>query len=112
MPAVNIKESEKEYHVEVAAPGLKKDDFKIDVDEEGDVLMISSEHQATSEEKSKAGDYRRKEFSYESFQRSFNLPEHVKADKITANYNDGVLDICIPKTDQKLRKTIKHINIK
>jgi HSP20 family protein len=95
MPAVNIRETDKAYEVQMAAPGMKKEDFKIEL--ENNILTISSErteeHQDDEKEK-----YSRREFSYESFQRSFTLPkEVVDEDKIEAHYKDGVLRLLIPK---------------
>ena len=94
-PAVNVKETETEFQVEVAAPGLKKEDFKIEVNE--NVLTIASERK--EEKAEKEGDkYTRKEFSYQSFKRAFTLPKHtVDADNIEAKYIDGVLNLVIPK---------------
>jgi HSP20 family protein len=97
LPAVNVKETDTAYELEVAAPGLSKDDFKIDV--EGQTLTISAEKETKEEEKKDT--YSRKEFSYSSFKRSFNLPERtVETDKITAKYTDGVLQLYIPKIEQ------------
>lgn len=97
LPAVNVKETDTAYELEVAAPGLSKDDFKIDV--EGQTLTISAEKETKEEEKKDT--YSRKEFGYSSFKRSFNLPERtVETDKITAKYIDGVLQLYIPKIEQ------------
>lgn len=95
VPAANIKETETDFKVELAAPGFKKEDFKISVEE--DVLTISSETKQTTETKDENERYTRREFSYSSFTRSFTLPEEVKQDEITAEYNDGVLSISVPK---------------
>lgn len=104
VPAVNIAENDNDYRIEVAAPGLKKDDINIDLDE--NVLTISSEQEDKKEENEE--NYTRKEFSYCSFKRSFVLPDNVNADKIEAHHKDGVLEINIPKEEQKkLSKQIK-----
>jgi HSP20 family protein len=95
VPAVNIAETDKQYDVAVAAPGMKKDDFKIDL--EGDMLTISAEKAETKEEKDKQ--YNRREYNYSSFSRSFTLPEGVKRDKIEAKYEDGVLHLILPKNE-------------
>jgi HSP20 family protein len=95
VPAVNIAETDKQYDVAVAAPGMKKDDFKIDL--EGDMLTISAEKAETKEEKDKQ--YNRREYNYSSFRRSFTLPEGVKRDKIEAKYEDGVLYLVLPKNE-------------
>ncbi|MCS6834030.1 MAG: Hsp20/alpha crystallin family protein, partial [Flammeovirgaceae bacterium] len=83
VPAVNIKENEKEFSLEFAAPGKAKEDFKIEVDE--NILKVSSEKKEEQEEKDEKGRYTRKEFSYHSFVRSFRLPDNVDVDKIEAN---------------------------
>lgn len=93
IPAVNIKETETEYVVELAAPGLKKEDFKINL--EKDILTISSEKE--NEEKTEEDGYKRREFSYSSFKRSFTLPELASKEEIAANYENGILLISIPK---------------
>jgi HSP20 family protein len=96
-PFVNVKESSTAYELEIAAPGLSKDDFKIDVD--GETLTISAEKEINKEEKQEG--YTRKEFSYSTFKRSFNLPERtVETDKITAKYTDGVLQLFVPKVEK------------
>lgn len=96
VPAVNISESENEFHIEVAAPGLKKDDFKISLDK--NVLNISVEKKKENTESNKK--YNRKEFSYSSFVRSFTLPESVDYSKIDAEYTDGVLKIAVAKKEE------------
>lgn len=93
MPAVNVSETEKEYEIEMAVPGMKKDDFKVDIVD--GVLSISSENKNEKEEKGK--NYTRREFSYRSFNRSFTLPENAKDDDIKAKYEDGVLKLGIAK---------------
>jgi HSP20 family protein len=108
-PAVNVVENHSEYKVNLAAPGMKKSDFEIDV--EGNMLTISSEKEETKEEKEEQ--YTRREFSYSSFSRSFTLPEDVKQDKIEAVYEDGVLRISLPKKEDARAKSIsKHIAVK
>ena len=95
VPAANIKETETDFKVELAAPGFKKEDFNISVEE--DVLTISSETKKITETKDEKERYTRREFTYSSFTRSFTLPDEVKQDEITAEYNDGVLTISVPK---------------
>ena len=95
VPAANIKETETDFKVELAAPGFKKEDFNISVEE--DVLTISSETKKSTETKDEKERYTRREFTYSSFTRSFTLPDEVKQDAITAEYNDGVLTISVPK---------------
>ncbi|MFD0861285.1 Hsp20/alpha crystallin family protein [Sungkyunkwania multivorans] len=96
VPAVNIKEDEEGFSIELAAPGLKKEDFNISLD--NDVLTISTEKETKSEEVE--GQYTRREFSYSSFERSFNLPETVNTEAINASYEDGVLAIALPKREE------------
>lgn len=111
VPAVNVKETDNSYKVELAAPGVKKDDFRISVDE--NVLTISSEAKAESEEKDKDGRYTKREFSYQSFSRSFTLdPDHVEVDAIAATYEDGVLHLEIPKKSKEEVKVKKTIEVK
>ena len=109
VPAVNISENQNEYMVSVAAPGLKKNDFNIDV--EGNMLTISCEKEENMEDDNQR--HTRREYSYTSFSRSFTLPEDVMKDKIEASYEDGVLKINLPKTEQaKKAATSKHISVK
>src|SRR5690349_1412575 len=89
MPSANIRETNNEFIVELSAPGLKRDDFKVDL--EDNVLTISSE--IKEEKKSEEKNYKRQEFSYSSFTRSFVLPDNVSEDKINAKYNDGILEV-------------------
>lgn len=93
VPAVNITEHKSEYRVSFAVPGMKKSDFKIDI--EDNMLTISSEKEENKEKKDKK--FTRKEYSYSSFSRSFSLPENVKRDEIEAKYEDGVLSINLPR---------------
>jgi HSP20 family protein len=96
--------------VELAAPGLKKEDFKVEI--ENNTLLISSEKQEEKEESRKKDNYIRKEFSYQSFYRSFYLPEYVDESKIEANYKDGILHVTIAKKEGSKKKTTKSIAIK
>jgi HSP20 family protein len=107
MPAVNIKEDDKNYVLDLAVPGIDKKDLKIDINE--DVLTISSETKTESEE-SKDG-YKRKEFSYSEFCRSFYIPENVNREKIEANYKDGVLSVSLPKQEEEKNKITRKIEI-
>ena len=107
VPAVNISETDNEYTVEMAAPGMKKGDFKINLD--NNVLSISSESKKEEEKKEKY--FTRKEFSYQSFERSFTLPESVDQEKIMAKYTDGVLNLVLPKKEEAKVKPAKEIKI-
>ncbi len=106
-PAVNIVEDDHEFRIDVAAPGLSKDDFQIDVNE--DVLTISSEREEKDEEKD--GEYMRREFSYNAFKRCFQLPDAVNQDKIAAKQKDGILSIHLPKKEEEIKKGPKSIDI-
>jgi HSP20 family protein len=108
IPAVNISENKEKFEVSLAAPGMKKDDFNIDV--EGNTLTISAETREEKEEKDER--YTRKEYSYSSFSRTFSLPEGVNKDKIDANYDNGVLKLSLPKTEEAKKAASKHISVK
>jgi HSP20 family protein len=108
LPAVNVRETNDDYLIEVAAPGMKRNDFKIELD--NGVLTISSQRENSHEEKD--GNYTRREFSYQSFQRSFALPQNlVKGDEIKAKYDDGILRITVPKTEDAKAKPAKQIAV-
>ncbi len=110
LPAVNIKESDTAFELEMAAPGLDKKDFKIAL--EHDTLVISAQHETKNEEKTSDGKYSRKEFSYQSFRRAFHLPENtVNENEISASYNNGILNIVIPKIELVNTKVSKEIAI-
>ncbi len=109
-PAVNVKETEKSFELEVAAPGLKKEDFNIALDE--DILKISAERKTETTEGQEGERYSRREFSYQSFARSFSLPETVNKEAIAASYNDGVLSIVLPKVEvEEEHKVARRIEI-
>jgi len=107
MPSVNIIEGKEDFKIEVAAPGLEKKDFKIDLN--NNVLTISSEKEVRDEQTDSK--YMRREFSYSSFQRSFALPNTVDSEKINASYKDGVLNIVIPKKEEAKEKPARMIKI-
>ncbi len=108
LPAVNVKEKEDEYVIEVAAPGMQKKDFHVNYD--NGRLTISSEKKEEKEHKDER--VNRREFSYQSFQRSFTVPEEqVNADKIGAKYADGILYLNLPKRDEVKAKPAKEIKI-
>lgn len=108
LPAVNISENDKNYSLEVVAPGFEKGDFKLKV--EDDVLTISAESKSENTENDKGKEYTRREYSYNSFTRSFQLPDNVNDENISANYKDGVLNIELPKSKQEV-KASKEIQI-
>ena len=97
-PAINVIENEKAYEVEIAAPGLTKGDFKIQLDGEGN-LLIDMEKKAENKEEKKHGRFLRREFSYEKFQQSLMLPDDVDVEKIDAKMENGVLNIRLPKLE-------------
>jgi len=107
IPAANITERDKDFLIELAAPGMAKKDFKVEI--ENNMLSISSEKEEKHEEK-KDG-VSRKEFSYNSFSRSFRLPENSKADKIEAEYENGILKVAIPKKEITVSKAKKEITV-
>jgi len=110
LPSVNLKETDTKLEVELAAPGMKGDDFKVEID--NNILLISSEKEEETEEVRKKENYVRKEFNYQSFCRTFSLPETVDENKIEANYKDGILHVAIAKKEGAKRKTLKSIPIK
>lgn len=109
LPAVNVKETDESFEIEVAAPGMSKNDFKINM--ENNMLTISSEKQEERKEEEK-GRFTRREFSYQSFQRSFTVPESVvDGEKISAKYADGILCISLPKREEVKPKPAREISI-
>lgn len=107
LPAVNVVDTKEAYTLEVAAPGLKKEDFKVTVDK--GVLTIKAER--STEEKEEKDNYTRREFSYSSFNRSFWLPEHVNAEGVNAKYDEGILKITLPKVVEEVEGPAKAIEI-
>lgn len=109
IPAVNIVEQKDDYQVSLAVPGMKKEDFAIEM--EGNMLTISSEKEETKDENDKR--YNRREYNYSSFSRSFTLPEDVMQDKIDAKYEDGVLRLTLPKKEESKKAVVnKQITVK
>ncbi len=108
LPAVNVKENNDEFVIEVAAPGMDKKDFKVNF--KNNVLTISSEKKNENEQKQE--NYTRKEFSYQSFQRSFTVAENtVIGEKIVAKYNNGILQISLPKREELKPQPEREIKI-
>lgn len=109
MPAVNIEEEKDAFVMSMAVPGMKKDDFKIDID--GNVLSVVSEKESRSEEKERK--FTRREYSYSAFSRSFTLPEEVDKGRIDATYADGILKVRLPKKEEVMKESVsKHIAVK
>lgn len=107
LPAVNVKENENDFEVQVAVPGMKKEDFKIEV--QNNILGISSK--IREEETEEKENYTRKEFSYQSFSRSFALPKTINEEAIKAQYENGVLKIRIPKKAEEKKANSRLIDI-
>ncbi len=107
VPSVNIRETEKEFFVELAAPGLTKKDFKVAI--ENGMLTISAEMKFEKEEKEK--EFTRKEFSFSNFSRTFMLPENINEDKIEAHYEDGILKLQLLKKVVEKVKPVKAIEV-
>ena len=111
-PAINVKETEKDYTVEVAAPGMTKDDFNVHIDEDNN-LVISMEKKTENKEEKKDGRYLRREFSYSKFQQTMILPDNVDKEKIAASVEHGVLNIELPKlSEEEVKKPNRQIEIK
>lgn len=111
-PAINVAESDKGYHVEVAAPGMTKDDFTVNLDADNN-LVINMEKKKENKEEKEDKHYLRREFSYSKFQQAILLPDNVDKDKILAKVENGVLSIDIPKTQAEAgKKSEKVIEIK
>ena len=110
-PAINVIENEKEYDVELAAPGLDKEDFKVHVDEDNN-LHIEMEKKSENKAGKKHGQYLRREFSYEKFQQTLLLPDDVDAEKIEAKVEKGVLNVHLPKKEVTVKKeAVKQIAV-
>lgn len=107
VPAVNISETDNSFKIDVSAPGLGKNDFKVEIDNY--VLSVSGERKDVKNNDNSR--YTRREFSYGSFRRSFNLPDIVDSDKIDAHFDNGVLTLTIPKKEEAKRKPVKEISI-
>jgi HSP20 family protein len=111
-PAINVFETEKDYTIEVAAPGLTKEDFKINVDSD-DNLVISMEKKMNNDEKDKkTGRYLRREFSYSKFEQCMILPDDVNKDKIEAKVENGILNVTLPKVSEaEVKKNQRLITV-
>lgn len=110
-PAINVKESEKGYTVELAAPGLTKDDFNVNIDNDGN-LHIKIENKSNKKDEDKKSHYLRREFSYSKYEQTLLLPDDVEKDKIAASVNHGVLTVELPKLVKAEEKTARQIEIK
>ena len=110
-PAINVKETKKEYKVEVAAPGMTKEDFSVHINDQND-LVVCLEHHSENKDEDKESHYLRREFSYTKFKQTLLLPEDVDSSKIEAKMKNGVLSIEIPKkTPTQPQHTSRNIAI-
>lgn len=109
-PAINVKESEKDYTVELAAPGLTKDDFNVNIDDDGN-LHVKIENKSQKKEEDKKSHYLRREFSYSKYEQTLLLPDDVDKAKIAASVNNGVLTVDLPKVEQTVVKTARQIAV-
>jgi HSP20 family protein len=108
VPAANVRETDKSFRVELAAPGMKKEDFKIEIGKGEITISAERKEEKTTEE----GKYTRQEYNYASFSRSFNIPENVDENSISATYQDGLLKIELPKTPgAETKKSTRSVNI-
>ena len=110
-PAINVIERENEYCVEIAAPGMTKDDFNVHLDEDGN-LVVSLEKKEENNEEKQNGHYLRREFSYSQFRQVMILPDDVDHDKISAHVENGVLTVELMKKSQEAAREAKKIEIK
>jgi HSP20 family protein len=106
-PGVNVSEDDKGYTIEVAAPGIARKDFNLEI--ENDVLTISTEHKESKEEKKQ--NFLRREFNYQTFKRSFQLPETVDQEQIKASHESGILTLTLPKKEEVVQKVPRQIEV-
>ena len=109
-PAINVKENDKEYTVELAAPGMQKEDFNVHIDDEGN-LVVKMEHKQEHKEEDKNTRYLRREFSYSKYEQTLILPDDVKKDAISAKVEHGVLTVQLPKVVEEKVKVSRQIEI-
>lgn len=107
-PAINVKESEIDYEVEVAAPGMTKEDFNVHLNQDGD-LSIKMESKKNNAEEEKKAHYLRREFAYSKFEQTLILPDDVDKEKISAKVSDGVLTVVLPKIRKEEKKVVRQI---
>ena len=109
-PAINVTESDKDYTVELAAPGLKKEDFKVNINDDGN-LVIKMEQKEEQKDEDKSRHYLRREFSYSKYEQTLILPDDVEKEQISAKVDNGVLTIDLPKTAAAQKKPARQIDI-
>ena len=106
-PAVNIQETDKAFILELAAPGLSKDDLQVDI--ENDLISLASQVEQSTDH---TANYTRREYQFAAFRRTFSIPENVNSKKIDAQYSDGILTVTLPKKDDAVQETKKSIRIR
>ena len=109
-PAVNVKESETAYTMELAAPGIKKEYCRVNIDDDGN-LAIAIENKCEHKHEDKKHHYLRREFSYSNYEQSYTLPDDVERDKISAKVEDGILTVTMPKMEKEVKKLSKAIEV-
>lgn len=109
VPSINITEEQHDYKIEMAAPGMKKDDFNIDIDD--NIITISSEKESEETDGKNGKNYTFREYNYSRFSRSFSIPENAETSKISAKYNDGILCLTIPKKTEQVKSKSQKIKI-
>jgi HSP20 family protein len=107
-PAVNIVENEKDYEVEIAAPGMTKEDFKVSIENDNELVISLEKKEEHKEDKNKKKNYLRREFSYASYHQTFIIPEEVEVEHIAAAMNDGVLMITLPKKEETTKAPVSR----
>lgn len=111
-PSINVVEDDKNFIVELAAPGMTKEDFEIHLDENGDLVINMEKKVENKEQDNKNRKYLRREFSYTKYQQTLALPENVKKEEISANVKDGILNINIPKQLEEPKALHRNIEVK
>ena len=109
-PAVNVREDEKAYTMELAAPGIKKEYCRVSIDDDGN-LCIAIENKMEHKEEGKKHHYLRREFSYSNYEQSYALPDDVEKDKISAKVDNGILTVVLPKVEKEEKKIAKAIEV-
>ena len=109
-PAINVKETDKDYELELAAPGSTKEDFQVNLDKDGN-LVIKMEHKNEKKDENKKEHYLRREFSYSNYQQALTLPDNVEKDKISAKVEHGVLHVIMPRAAQVKKDDTKKIDV-
>ncbi|MBF1445114.1 MAG: Hsp20/alpha crystallin family protein [Prevotella nigrescens] len=107
-PAINVLENENEYTVELAAPGLRKEDFDISINNDGDLVIKMEKKNEVKDEKAH---YLRREFAYSKYEQTLILPDDVNKDEVGAKMNDGVLNITLPKLNKSVQKVARQIEV-